>query len=207
MNRSESGWRGEGGGRRDSRAILGVGPAADVKEVQKAFHKLAEKYHPDKNPGDKEAEARFKEISGAYEALRASNTGEIEQEASDTSVSIPNTALERLAKENGYSLVEGTTADIGWVMVTRGDLSFAMRRSSAKSDEGIDGGQVLYMSVRKLPNTPNEDDIATYQPPYEEINTDDPRVLQEISRALEVFNNNTGSEPSPNKPTEIEVSP
>ncbi|SCW78966.1 DnaJ domain-containing protein [Rhizobium mongolense subsp. loessense] len=49
--------------------LLGVKPDADQKEIQSAFRKLAKKFHPDLNPGDKSAETRFKDISAAYELL------------------------------------------------------------------------------------------------------------------------------------------
>lgn len=49
--------------------MLGVSKTADEKEIKKAYRKLAMKYHPDKNPGDKEAEEKFKEINEAYEVL------------------------------------------------------------------------------------------------------------------------------------------
>src|SRR6266704_2204816 len=48
---------------------LGVKRNASEKEIKSAFRKLARKHHPDVNPGDKESEARFKEISEAYEVL------------------------------------------------------------------------------------------------------------------------------------------
>ena len=54
---------------KDYYAILGVGKTASAEEIKKSFRKLALKYHPDRNPGDKKAEARFKEISEAYEVL------------------------------------------------------------------------------------------------------------------------------------------
>ena len=49
--------------------ILGVPKNAPDKDVKAAYRKLARKYHPDVNPGDKSAEARFKEINEAYEVL------------------------------------------------------------------------------------------------------------------------------------------
>jgi curved DNA-binding protein len=54
---------------KDYYAILGVSKTASGEEIKKAFRKLAVKYHPDRNPGDKQAEERFKEISEAYEIL------------------------------------------------------------------------------------------------------------------------------------------
>ena len=49
--------------------ILGVSKAAFQKEIKKAYRKLAAKYHPNKNPDDKTAEEKFKEINEANEML------------------------------------------------------------------------------------------------------------------------------------------
>lgn len=49
--------------------VLGVSPTADDDAVRAAFRKLAKKYHPDRNPGDKEAEERFKEASAAFDVV------------------------------------------------------------------------------------------------------------------------------------------
>ena len=54
---------------KDYYSTLGVAKTATEKEVKQAFRKLARKHHPDVNPGDKSAEARFKEINEAYEVL------------------------------------------------------------------------------------------------------------------------------------------
>lgn len=54
---------------KDYYTILGVSKTATAEEIKKSFRKLALKYHPDRNPGDKEAEAKFKEITEAYEVL------------------------------------------------------------------------------------------------------------------------------------------
>ena len=55
--------------KRDFYEILGVAKGADAKEIKKAYRKVAMKFHPDKNPGDKAAEDKFKEAAEAYEIL------------------------------------------------------------------------------------------------------------------------------------------
>ena len=54
---------------KDYYKILGVERGATQDAIKKAYRKLAVKYHPDKNPGNKEAEEKFKEISEAYQVL------------------------------------------------------------------------------------------------------------------------------------------
>lgn len=54
---------------KDLYSVLGVPRTADEKEIKRAFRKLTQQHHPDKNPGDKQAEEKFKEMSGAYEVL------------------------------------------------------------------------------------------------------------------------------------------
>lgn len=55
--------------KRDYYEVLGVERTVEIEEIKKAYRKLAVKYHPDKNPGDKTAEEKFKELGEAYEAL------------------------------------------------------------------------------------------------------------------------------------------
>lgn len=55
--------------KRDYYSVLGVSRNASAEEIKKAYRKLALKYHPDKNPGDKAAEDRFKEVTEAYDIL------------------------------------------------------------------------------------------------------------------------------------------
>src|ERR1700758_3197731 len=55
--------------KQDYYELLGVGRKATVKDIRAAYRKLARKYHPDLNPGDKSAEEKFKQIQEAYEVL------------------------------------------------------------------------------------------------------------------------------------------
>ena len=55
--------------KRDYYEVLGIQKGADASTIKKAYRKMAKKYHPDANPGDKEAEEKFKEVNEAYEVL------------------------------------------------------------------------------------------------------------------------------------------
>ena len=55
--------------KRDYYEVLGVEKGVSEEDLKKAYRKLAMKYHPDRNPGDKDAEAAFKEINEAYSVL------------------------------------------------------------------------------------------------------------------------------------------
>src|ERR1700744_6380868 len=56
-------------GRPDYYKTLGVGKGASDEEIKKAYRKLARQYHPDRTPGNKQAEEKFKEISQAHDVL------------------------------------------------------------------------------------------------------------------------------------------
>ena len=55
--------------KRDYYEVLGVKREASVEEIKKSYRRLAIQYHPDKNPGDQEAEEKFKEAAEAYSVL------------------------------------------------------------------------------------------------------------------------------------------
>ncbi|MFN0124125.1 MAG: molecular chaperone DnaJ [Blastocatellia bacterium] len=60
--------------KRDYYEVLGLGRTADDQELKKAYRKLAMQYHPDRNPGDQEAEEKFKEAAEAYSVLSTAET-------------------------------------------------------------------------------------------------------------------------------------
>jgi curved DNA-binding protein len=54
---------------RDPYEVLGVSKSANAEEINKAYRKLSKKYHPDRNPGDKDADAKYKEVQSAHDIL------------------------------------------------------------------------------------------------------------------------------------------
>ena len=75
---------------KDYYEVLGVERSASEDDIKKAYRKLAIKYHPDKNPGDKEAEEKFKEISAAFEVLKDSDKRrKYDQFGHDAFVAVP----------------------------------------------------------------------------------------------------------------------
>ena len=54
---------------RDPYEVLGVARSASEDDIKKAYRKLARQFHPDRNPGDKQAETKFKEVQEAYDLV------------------------------------------------------------------------------------------------------------------------------------------
>src|SRR5690349_23558510 len=86
---------------KDYYGALGVKKNASAEEIRKAFRKLARKYHPDVNPGDKKAEEKFKEISEANDVLSDPKKRKIYDQVGFYSDNIDPAAAEAYARGGG----------------------------------------------------------------------------------------------------------
>src|SRR4029079_557553 len=89
-------------GKKDYYETLGVKKAASADDIRKAFRKLARKYHPDVNPGDKAAEEKFKEISEANDVLTDPKKRKIYDQLGFYSDNIDPAAAEAYSRGGGF---------------------------------------------------------------------------------------------------------
>ena len=125
--------------KRDYYEVLGVSRGASDDEIKKAYRALAKKYHPDMNPGDKEAEVKFKEASEAYAVLSDADK-------------------KRQYDQFGHSAFEGGGAGAGGFDFSGMDMGdifgdifgdfFGTGRSRSRSNNGPMKGANIRTSVR-----------------------------------------------------------
>src|ERR1700720_3470854 len=89
--------------KKDYYEILGVKKSASAEEIRKAFRKLARKYHPDVNPGDKSAEEKFKSLSEANDVLSDPKKRKIYDQVGFYSDNIDPATAEAYARSGGNS--------------------------------------------------------------------------------------------------------
>ena len=92
--------------KRDYYEILGIGRDASQDDIKKAYRKMAVKFHPDKNQGDKKAEEKFKELGEAYEAL----SDEQKRAAYDQAADMPVVDLQHPVSASSMATTDLETA-------------------------------------------------------------------------------------------------
>src|SRR5689334_8289081 len=108
---------------KDYYGTLGVKKTATADEIRKAFRKLARKYHPDVNPGDKKAEEKFKEISEANDILSDDKKRKVYDQLGFYSDSIDPAAAEAAAR-GGYGSTAGYGSGFGGAGAPDGGVPF-----------------------------------------------------------------------------------
>ena len=131
---------------KDLYEVLGLTKTATDDEIKKAYRKLAKKYHPDLNPGDKTAEAKFKEINEAYEVL-----SDPKKKANYDQFGTADPQGSNGAGNGGYYsyTTSGSGFDgFGDIFGDLGDLfGFGTGRSSSKAQNGPSKGATLKCDV------------------------------------------------------------
>lgn len=128
--------------KRDYYEVLGVGKNADEAEIKKAYRVLAKKYHPDMNPGDKEAEKKFKEASEAYAVLS-------DPEKRRQYDQFGHAAFEGGAGGGGFGGFDFSGADFGDIFGDIfGDLFGGSSRRSGRGGNGPMRGRNVRTSIR-----------------------------------------------------------
>lgn len=112
--------------KRDYYEVLGVDRNADDATLKKAYRVLAKKYHPDMNPGDKEAEQKFKEASEAYAVLSDPEKG----------VSTTSSAMRPLRAAQAGPAASAVLISAALISVTSSAISSATCSAAAGAAEG-----------------------------------------------------------------------
>ena len=111
---------------RDYYSILGLQRSASRDDIRKAYRKLARKYHPDINPGNKEAEEKFKDVSVAYEALSDPKKRKLYDEFGEAGLASGlNYTSTELGGALGIAIASSIAASHFNTLVRRGDTAHA----------------------------------------------------------------------------------
>jgi molecular chaperone DnaJ len=115
--------------KRDYYDILGINHTATENEIKASYRKLAMKFHPDRNPGDKEAEEKFKEAAEAYEVLRDSGN------AIYMTVTVTKVLREPVFRDLAVSMI---FSRVSVIFLKTFSASATGRRSRSRAQRGAD---------------------------------------------------------------------
>lgn len=128
---------------KDYYRILGVDRNADEKTIKRAYRRLAVQYHPDKNPGDRQAEERFKEINEAYEVL-----GDATKRARYDQLGASYQAWQQRGAPGGFDWSQWMGSAPGGVRVEMGDLEGLFGGGFSDFFQAIFGGMAAAGAAR-----------------------------------------------------------
>ncbi|MDH7486756.1 MAG: J domain-containing protein [Anaerolineae bacterium] len=177
---------------KDYYRILGVDRNADEKEIRRAYRRLARQYHPDVNPGDKQAEERFKEVNEAYEVL-----GDAEKREKYDRLGADWQRWQRMGGDPqgfDWSRWTGTAPGGGRIHVEYADLSdlfggqgspFSDFFSTLFGDVGREPRTDWFAGTQRRPRR-GQDVVQPVQITLEEAYHGTQRILQSDGRRLEV---------------------
>lgn len=168
---------------KDYYKILGVDRDADLKDIKRAYRKLALEYHPDKNPDNKQAEERFKEINEAYEVL-----GDPEKRAKYDRLGASYHDWERMGgRRGGFDWSQWTGGMPGGVRVETGDLGEMFGGGFSDFFNAIFGGMgVSTQGFSRQPSGVGQDIEQAVPISLTEAYTGTTRTLQRNGNKLEV---------------------
>ena len=129
--------------KRDYYEVLGVSKSATDAEIKKAYRKLAMKYHPDYNPGDKNAEEKFKEVNEANEVLSDPKKRQMYDQYGFAGVD-PSYAAQNGGGAGGFSGFGGDGVDLGDIF---GDFFGGGASSSSGRRRGPSKGQNVVSEI------------------------------------------------------------
>lgn len=167
---------------KDYYKILGVDRTADEKAIKRAYRKLAVRFHPDKNPGDKKAEDRFKEINEAYEVL-----GDSTKRAKYDQLGASYEAWERMGgRPGGFDWGQWTGGTPGGMRVEVGDLEDLLGGGFSDFFQAVFGGAEGGRGTARRGRSRGRDLEQTVSLSLQEAYAGTTRELRRNGRTLEV---------------------